>query len=281
MLEVGRALLHQRAPGADVQLGYHLPPFNSVDHLHLHCFALPFKPAWKSIKYTDTLVGQLWYLSADALLQVCVAAAAELEEANLAAACASCAACLPDAARRAACSASACATLPAAARTARWMTSWSHRQEDSCVDDTARQSAVPARRPSAQPAVDTHTPLMLLRCMFWKNVLTCWVRASQARRTPALRLADRRCLAHLRHARRADLLGDALQVLRRGVRLALVLRLQLRQDLSRSGVRQSQSALPHARPRLQPSTTQRARRARQPRDAPPATGWRTTGPAWA
>ncbi|KAK8945891.1 hypothetical protein KSP40_PGU013055 [Platanthera guangdongensis] len=26
------------------QFGFHRPPFNSVNHLHLHCFALPFTP---------------------------------------------------------------------------------------------------------------------------------------------------------------------------------------------------------------------------------------------
>lgn len=34
------------------RFGYHLPPFNSVDHLHMHAFALPFEPAWKERKYS-------------------------------------------------------------------------------------------------------------------------------------------------------------------------------------------------------------------------------------
>ncbi|XP_056851372.1 bifunctional adenosine 5'-phosphosulfate phosphorylase/adenylylsulfatase HINT4-like isoform X2 [Raphanus sativus] len=33
------------------RFGFHQPPFNSVDHLHLHCFALPFMPRWKFVKY--------------------------------------------------------------------------------------------------------------------------------------------------------------------------------------------------------------------------------------
>ena len=28
------------------RFGFHQPPFNSVDHLHLHCFALPFLPRY-------------------------------------------------------------------------------------------------------------------------------------------------------------------------------------------------------------------------------------------
>jgi len=30
-------------------MGFHIPPFNSVDHLHLHVFGLP----WKSFLHTD------------------------------------------------------------------------------------------------------------------------------------------------------------------------------------------------------------------------------------
>ncbi|GFP99188.1 histidine triad nucleotide-binding protein 3 [Phtheirospermum japonicum] len=45
MLNVGQSLLHRDAPHAKhYRFGFHQPPFNSVDHLHLHCFALPFIP---------------------------------------------------------------------------------------------------------------------------------------------------------------------------------------------------------------------------------------------
>ena len=67
---MGRRLLEEYAPGAQQQFGYHLPPFNSVDHLHLHCFALPFTPSWKVYKYTTAGLGCLWYLPSSTLLEV-------------------------------------------------------------------------------------------------------------------------------------------------------------------------------------------------------------------
>ncbi|XP_073158217.1 bifunctional adenosine 5'-phosphosulfate phosphorylase/adenylylsulfatase HINT4 [Henckelia pumila] len=54
MLTVGTSLLQRDAPYAEkYRFGFHQPPFNSVYHLHLHCFALPFTPRWKSIKYSS------------------------------------------------------------------------------------------------------------------------------------------------------------------------------------------------------------------------------------
>ncbi|KAL6986026.1 Bifunctional adenosine 5'-phosphosulfate phosphorylase/adenylylsulfatase hint4 [Sarracenia purpurea var. burkii] len=52
MLNVGQTLLHRDAPQSkQYRFGFHQPPLNSVDHLHLHCLALPFTPRWKHIKY--------------------------------------------------------------------------------------------------------------------------------------------------------------------------------------------------------------------------------------
>ncbi|XP_016475798.1 bifunctional adenosine 5'-phosphosulfate phosphorylase/adenylylsulfatase HINT4 [Nicotiana tabacum] len=52
MLDVGKSLLHRDAPQCKhYRFGFHQPPFNSVDHLHLHCFALPYTPSWRFIKY--------------------------------------------------------------------------------------------------------------------------------------------------------------------------------------------------------------------------------------
>ncbi|KRX00315.1 HIT-like domain [Pseudocohnilembus persalinus] len=37
-----QALLEKEQPNCKKKFGYHMPPYNSVDHLHLHCFILPF-----------------------------------------------------------------------------------------------------------------------------------------------------------------------------------------------------------------------------------------------
>ncbi len=46
--------------------GFHVPPFNSVDHLHLHCFLLPFFSEFKRFKY---LPGSPWFITVPSLLR--------------------------------------------------------------------------------------------------------------------------------------------------------------------------------------------------------------------
>ncbi|XP_072987610.1 bifunctional adenosine 5'-phosphosulfate phosphorylase/adenylylsulfatase HINT4 isoform X2 [Typha latifolia] len=64
MLNVGKDLLKRDAPESELhRFGFHRPPFNSVNHLHLHCLALPFIPSfllndsWKCVKYTPMAFG--------------------------------------------------------------------------------------------------------------------------------------------------------------------------------------------------------------------------------
>ena len=39
--ETGEALLKKRRPNENYRFGYHEPPMNSIEHLHLHCIVLP------------------------------------------------------------------------------------------------------------------------------------------------------------------------------------------------------------------------------------------------
>lgn len=68
MLEVGQTLLRRDAPqSTQYRFGFHQPPLNSVNHLHLHCLALPYTPRWKRIKFLS--LGSLGFLEAEKLLE--------------------------------------------------------------------------------------------------------------------------------------------------------------------------------------------------------------------
>ena len=49
----------------DYRTGFHIPPFNSVNHLHLHCFGLPFKNRFIGLKYAEQTP---WYSSGEKIL---------------------------------------------------------------------------------------------------------------------------------------------------------------------------------------------------------------------
>ncbi|XP_020534271.1 bifunctional adenosine 5'-phosphosulfate phosphorylase/adenylylsulfatase HINT4 [Jatropha curcas] len=68
MLIVGKMLLNRDAPQSkQYRFGFHQPPLNSVNHLHLHCLALPFIPKWKHVKYMS--LGPIGFIEAEKLLQ--------------------------------------------------------------------------------------------------------------------------------------------------------------------------------------------------------------------
>jgi hypothetical protein len=48
-----------------LELLYHVPPFNSIDHLHLHAFAHPFDTIARRVKY---LPGTPWCITHDRLV---------------------------------------------------------------------------------------------------------------------------------------------------------------------------------------------------------------------
>lgn len=71
MKGVGEKVLKARAPpGQEVatQFVFHVAPFNSIDHLHLHCQALPFTSWWSGAKYK---AGTRWCWTFDQVRRHC------------------------------------------------------------------------------------------------------------------------------------------------------------------------------------------------------------------
>ena len=71
MLEVGKAAVAKDfgSEAVETRFGYHMPPFNSVDHLHMHAFALPFDPEWKERKYSVHRWARFAFMPADEVIE--------------------------------------------------------------------------------------------------------------------------------------------------------------------------------------------------------------------
>ncbi|KAJ1980317.1 hypothetical protein H4R35_001170 [Dimargaris xerosporica] len=47
MLQLGTQVLRKQGyESSEIRLGFHRPPFNSIEHLHLHCIGLPMARWW-------------------------------------------------------------------------------------------------------------------------------------------------------------------------------------------------------------------------------------------
>ena len=63
MARVGSKLLSSIEPHREHKFGFHVPPWNSVDHLHMHCFALPHRGCL-NLKYQVTESAWAGYMTA-------------------------------------------------------------------------------------------------------------------------------------------------------------------------------------------------------------------------
>ena len=56
MKQIGIDLISKIDSDAKNRLGFHIPPNNSIEHLHLHCFLLPFKNSFYDLVIYGTML---------------------------------------------------------------------------------------------------------------------------------------------------------------------------------------------------------------------------------
>ena len=77
MLDAGRLVAERDgSPSAPLVMGFHVPPFVSVPHLHLHVLQPPYRSCLVGLKYTA-----FWLAHGEALLDEMSAADAEMRDA--------------------------------------------------------------------------------------------------------------------------------------------------------------------------------------------------------
>jgi hypothetical protein len=52
--------------GVGARLGFHAPPFHSVEHLHMHCLAPPFTQPLAALRYAPTA---FWFVTVQQLVE--------------------------------------------------------------------------------------------------------------------------------------------------------------------------------------------------------------------
>ncbi|KAI9206806.1 HIT-like domain-containing protein [Polychytrium aggregatum] len=68
MTQVGHTVLNDLGvKPEDRQFGFHVPPFTSVPHLHMHGFGKPFKNWLRTIKYPSSYHGCRWWIDMERL----------------------------------------------------------------------------------------------------------------------------------------------------------------------------------------------------------------------
>ncbi|OMJ66217.1 hypothetical protein SteCoe_37028 [Stentor coeruleus] len=65
MIEIGLMKLKEMFPGEKYAFGFHYPPRNSIDHLHMHCLVKPFKKFKSKMSYSK----YFWFISPEEVVR--------------------------------------------------------------------------------------------------------------------------------------------------------------------------------------------------------------------